>query len=80
MFIMCNKSDETEGGQLLTPASKTAIEDTVNEVVVGVESINTTEIDRGTVSRGKEYGEAVGKVGDDAVSYVRRFRRLKGIG
>ena len=73
MLIMCNKSDETEGGQLLTPASKTAIEDTANEVVVGVESINTTEIDRGTVSRGKEYGEVVGKIGDDAVSYVRRF-------
>ena len=40
----------------MTSASKTAIKDTENEVVVGVESIDTIEIDKGTVSRGKGMG------------------------
>ena len=39
----------------MTSASKTAIKDTENEVVVGV-SIDRIKIDKGTVSRGKGMG------------------------
>ena len=44
MLVMCNGLDEIAKGQSLTSASKKmVIQDTENEVVIGDESVGTTE-------------------------------------
>ena len=49
MLVMCNGLDEIAKSQSLTSASKEkmVIQDTENEVVIGDESVGTTEFHKG---------------------------------